>query len=133
MHFLRRALAMMVLLLAALACGMDGDERMVRKYAECMADPNTALHRLTVSGAVGTVGLSAEATEERLHVQLERGEVTVVVQDAQQVVRIVAGAGRWDGRWLETPFDKGLGLGFVQVVETLDDAGFDGPVAVERR
>ncbi len=77
MHFLRRALAMMVLLLAALACGMDGDERMVRKYAECMADPNTALHRLTISGAVGTVALSAEATEKRLHAQLERGAATM--------------------------------------------------------
>ncbi len=62
---------------ATLACGMNADERMVRRYAECMADPNTALHRLTVSRAVGTVLLSAEATEERLQVQLERGEVTM--------------------------------------------------------
>ena len=42
-----------------------------------MVDPNTTLHRLTVSGSVGTVALSAEAMEERLHTQLERGEVTV--------------------------------------------------------
>ena len=77
MYRLPNALAMMVLLLMALACGMNADERMVRRYAECMADSNTALHRLTVSKAVGTVALSAEATEERLQVQLERGEVTM--------------------------------------------------------
>ena len=61
----------------ALACGMDGDERMVRRYAECMVDPNTKLHRLTVSGSVGTVLLSADAVEEQLHAQLSRGEVTM--------------------------------------------------------
>ena len=77
MHFLRNALTMMVLLWLALACGMNADERMVRRYAECMADPNTALHRLTVSGAVGTVALSAEAVEKQLHAQLSRGEVTM--------------------------------------------------------
>ena len=77
MHSLRNALAMMALLLMALACGMDGDGRMVRRYAECMADPNTALHRLTVSGSVGTVLLSADAVEERVRDQLERGEVTM--------------------------------------------------------
>ena len=77
MHGLRNALAMLILLWLALACGMDGDDRMVRRYAECMADTNTALHRLTVSGSVGTVALSGEAVEERLQVQLERGEVTM--------------------------------------------------------
>ena len=77
MHGLRNALAMLVLLWLALACGVDGDERMVRRYAGCMTDPNTALYRLTVSGSVGTVALSAEAVEERLHVQLERGEITM--------------------------------------------------------
>ena len=51
---------MMVCLWTALACGVDADERMVRRYAECMADPNTALHRLRVSGAIGSVPLSAE-------------------------------------------------------------------------
>ena len=56
---LRNALAMM-------ACGMDADDRMVRRYAVCMVDPNTALHRLTVSGAVGTMALSAESVEEQL-------------------------------------------------------------------
>ena len=61
----------------ALACGMDVDDRMVRRYAECMVDPNTTLHRLMVSGAVGTVLLSADAVEEQLHAQLERGEVAM--------------------------------------------------------
>ena len=77
MHFLRNALTMMVLLWLALACGMNADERMVRRYAECMADPNTALHRQTVSNAVGTVPLNAEVMETRLRAQLERGEVTM--------------------------------------------------------
>ena len=77
MYCLRHALAMMVLLWLALACGMDGDERMVRRYAECMVDPNTTLYRLTVSGAVGTVALNAEAVEERLHAQLSRGEIAM--------------------------------------------------------
>ena len=77
MHGLRNALAMLILLWLALACGMDGDDRMVRRYAECMADSNAALHRLRVSGVVGTVALSGEAVEERLQVQLERGEITM--------------------------------------------------------
>ena len=77
MHFLRNALTMMVFLWLALACGMNADDRMVRRYAECITDPNTALHRLTVSGAVGTVALSAEAVEKQLHAQLSRGEVTM--------------------------------------------------------
>ena len=77
MNCLRNALAMMVLLWLALACGMNADERMVRRYAECMTDPNTALHRLTVSNAVGSVPLNAEAMETRLRAQLERGAVTM--------------------------------------------------------
>ena len=68
---------MTVCLWVALACVEDADERMVRRYAECMADPNTALHRLSVSNAVGSVPLSAEAMEARLRAQLERGEVTM--------------------------------------------------------
>ena len=77
MHGLRNALTMMVLLWLSLACGMNVDDRMVRRYAECMVDSNTTLYRLTVSEVVGTVPLSAEAVEERLHVQLERGEITM--------------------------------------------------------
>ena len=67
-------LTTVVFLWLALACGVDADERMVRRYAECMVDPNTTLYRLTVSGAVGTVALSAEAG---LHAQLSRGEITM--------------------------------------------------------
>ena len=48
-----------------LACGVDADDRMVRRYAGCLADANTTLHRRTVSNAVGSVPLSAEAVEER--------------------------------------------------------------------
>ena len=77
MHRLWNALTIMVCLWIALACGVDADDRMVRRYAGCLADANTALHRLNASGAVGTVPLSAEAVEERLRAQLERGEVTM--------------------------------------------------------
>ncbi len=70
-------LTIVVFLLLALDCGMDADDRMVRRYAECMTDPNTKLYRLTVSGAVGTVALSADAVEERLYAQLSRGEITM--------------------------------------------------------
>ena len=67
----------MVCLLIMLACGGDTDDRMVRRYAKCMTDTNTALYRLTASSASGTVTLSAEAMEERLRDQLERGELTM--------------------------------------------------------
>ena len=77
MNCLRNALTLIALLWLALACGINADDRMVRRYAECMADPNTALHRLNVSNAVGTVPLNAEAMETRLRAQLERGEVTM--------------------------------------------------------
>lgn len=67
----------MVCLWVALACGSFAEERMVRRYADCMADPNTALHRLTVSKAVGAVPLSVEAIEARLRSQLEQGQITM--------------------------------------------------------
>ena len=76
-HRLWTALAVVVCLWVAVACEVNGDDRMVRRYAYCMANPNTTLHRLTVSNAVGTVPLSAEATEARTRAQLERGEVTM--------------------------------------------------------
>ena len=61
-----------------LACGLDNtDDRMLRRYAICLTDANTALYRLTTSSASGTVPLSAEAVEERLRGQLERGEFTM--------------------------------------------------------
>ena len=72
-----KALTMTAGVWLALACGMNVDDRMVRRYAECMVDPNTKLHRLMVSGAVGTVLLSADAVEEQLHAQLKRGEITM--------------------------------------------------------
>ena len=68
---------MIVCLLVMLACGLDSEDRMVRRYAKCMTDTNTTLHRMTTSGATGTVTLSAEAMEERLRGQLERGELTM--------------------------------------------------------
>ena len=70
-------LLIMVGLLVMLACGGDTDDRMVRRYAKCLTDTNTALYRMTVSSASGTVTLSAEAMEERLRGQLERGELTM--------------------------------------------------------
>ena len=77
MHRLLNTLTIMVCLLIMLACGDDIDDRMLRRYARCLTDTNTALHRLTVSGALGTVPLSAEAMEVRLRGQLERGELTM--------------------------------------------------------
>ena len=77
MHRWLNTLTIIVCLLVMLACGGDTDDRMVRRYAKCMTDTNTTLHRLTVSSALGTVPLSAEAMEERLRGQLERGELTM--------------------------------------------------------
>ena len=77
MHRLWTALAVTVCLWVALACGVNGDDRMVRRYADCVADPKTALHRRTVSNAVGAVPLSTEAVEAQLRAKLERGEVTM--------------------------------------------------------
>ena len=77
MHRLLNTLLLMVGLLVMLACGGDTDDRMVRRYAKCLTDTNTTLHRMTTSDATGTVTLSAEAMEERLRDQLERGELTM--------------------------------------------------------
>ena len=74
---LRYALLMVICLWIGLACGMDADGRMVRRYAGCLADTNTTLHRLTAASASGTVALSAEAMEQRLRGQLESGEFTM--------------------------------------------------------
>ena len=74
---LLNTLLMIVCLLVVLACGGDTDDRMVRRYAKCMTDTNTALYRMTTSGATGTVTLRAEAMEERLRGQLERGDLTM--------------------------------------------------------
>ena len=77
MHRWWNVLTIMVCLLVMLACGLDSDDRMVRRYAGCMTDTNTALYRLTVSSTICTVTLSAEAMEERVRDQLERGELTM--------------------------------------------------------
>ena len=84
-HRLLNTLLLIGGLWIGLACGLDSDDRMVRRYAGCMADANTALHRLTASSAVGTVPLSAEAVEERVRDQLERGEVTMAKIRADHV------------------------------------------------
>ena len=76
-HRWLNTLLLMVGLLVMLACGGDTDDRMLRRYAGCLTDTNTALYRLTVSGARGTVTLSAEAMEQRLRGQLDRGEFTM--------------------------------------------------------
>ena len=76
-HRLLNTLLIIVCLWVGLACVLDSDDRMLRRYARCLTDTNTALYRMTVSGANGTVTLSAEAAEERLRGQLERGELTM--------------------------------------------------------
>ena len=76
-HRWLNTLLLIVGLWVGLACGLDSDDRMVRRYANCLTDTNTTLHRMTTSGASGTVTLSAEAVEERLRGQLERGELTM--------------------------------------------------------
>ena len=77
MHRWLNTLLLIVGLWLGLACGLDTDDRMLRRYANCLTDTNTALHRMTTSGASGTVTLSAEAVEERVRGQLERGELTM--------------------------------------------------------
>ena len=77
MHRWLNTLLLIVGLWVGLACGGDTDDRMVRRYAKCMTDANTALYRMTTSSASGTVTLSAEAMEKRLRGQLERGEFTM--------------------------------------------------------
>ena len=77
MHRLWNVLTIIVGLWIGLACGVDADDRMLRRYAGCLTDTNTALYRLAVSSASGTVTLSAEAVEEWVRDQLERGELTM--------------------------------------------------------
>ena len=77
MHRWLNTLLMVVGRWIGLACGLDTDDRMLRRYAKCMTDTNTTMHRLTASRAIGTVTLSAEAVEERLRGRLERGELTM--------------------------------------------------------
>ena len=41
-------LLLIVGLWIGLACGLDSDDRMLRRYANCLTDTNTALYRMTV-------------------------------------------------------------------------------------
>ena len=67
MHRLLNMLLIMVGLLVMLACGGDTDDRMLRRVRQM---PDGHQHRSVshddVSGASGTVPLSAEAMEERV-------------------------------------------------------------------
>ena len=67
MHRWLNTLLLIVGWWVGLACGLDNtDDRMLRRYAVCLTDANTALYRMTTSSASGTVTLSAEAMEKRL-------------------------------------------------------------------
>ena len=77
MHRWLNTLLLIVGLWIGLACGLDTDDRMLRRYANCLTDTNTTLYRMTTSGTIGTVTLSAEAMEQRLRSQLEIGELTM--------------------------------------------------------
>ena len=57
----------------------------------------------------------------------------VVLRDGRQVVGVLAGAGEWNCGGYEALFDEGSGLGVVQPVGAFNDAGLDGPAAVQRR
>ena len=78
MHRLLNTLLIMVGLLVMLACGgVTPTTVWCVGTPVCLTDTSTTLHRLTTSGASGTVMLSAEAKEERLRGQLEKGEFTM--------------------------------------------------------
>ena len=82
---MRRAVAT-VLALVCFGVGLAGcepaDERLVREYAECMADDNSALHRRMVSGETGTVPLSVAGAEAWVREQMERGKLTMAEMEA---------------------------------------------------
>ena len=67
----------LVFLTGGQACAEDSDQELLRRYAQCMADSNTVLHRQTFSNATGAVPLSVEATEHWLQDRLEAGEITM--------------------------------------------------------
>ena len=86
-----------------------GDDYLMQLPAGRAADGATAAH-LAVDGVYGRL---------------------VAVLDGQQVVGLLAGAARRNVRRFETMLDDGLGLAFVQPVDAIDDAGLDGPAAVQ--
>jgi hypothetical protein len=57
--------------------GKASGDRLVREYAECMADSNSALHRRMASGETGAIPLSVVVAEARVRAQLQRGELTM--------------------------------------------------------
>ena len=58
MHRWLNTLLLIVGWWVGLACGLDNtDDRMLRRYAVCLTDANTALYRMTTSSASGTVTL----------------------------------------------------------------------------
>ena len=116
MHRLWNALTIMVGLWIALACGLGTDDRMVRRYAKCLADTNTALHRLTASSAVGTA-LSAERRGGGGEVACSAGARGVTMARSgpttpATVNRCVRELRQWRGQ-------KALGLGHNPVSKAL--------------
>ena len=55
----------------------------------------------------------------------------VVLQDGEQVVLVLTGARRWNVIGFEAMFNESSRLGFVQAVDAFDDAGLDGPAAMQ--
>ena len=55
--------------------GEPSGDRLVREYAECMADNSSELHRLVAFGETGAIPLSVVVAEARVRAQLQRGEL----------------------------------------------------------
>ena len=72
-HWLLNTLLLIVGLWIGLACGGDTDDRMVASVRQMHDGHQHHPASPDVSSALGTVPLSAEAMEERLRGQLERG------------------------------------------------------------
>ena len=87
------------------ACGGDTDDRMVRRYAKCMTDTNTAL--VSHDHVRRHRHRNAERPrrmEERLRGQLERGELTMGKIRAHYATRLLSvGAWRQLGKDLRRP------------------------------
>ena len=103
-------------------------------------EPLPELVHGTVGGLVGNDDLvelpdgGAADGAAAVHFAVDGIEVChVVLEDCQQVVGILSGAGRRDCGDLETLFDEGARFSFVQLAEALDDACLDGPAPVRRR
>lgn len=78
--FWRGLLGILVILASlwsGLVCAGGSDDKLLRRYAQCLADSNTVLHRQTFATATGAVPLSVEAVEDWLQERLETGELTM--------------------------------------------------------